>query len=73
MKRWILLLGLGLASLANTGCFLNTWDPDPAVRTLQLLKMSEDLRQTRQDMARVSLLDQPTALTPIRMNGVVGP
>ncbi len=73
MVELILLLGLGLANLTNTGCFLNTWDPDPNVRVLLLLQMSEESGPPRAHPNRPFLPDQPTALSPIRINGVVGP
>ena len=73
MYEMILLLGLGLANLSNSGSFFKPVEPDPHVRTLQLLRFSETSGQTRADLSRIPLKDQPTALTPIRMNGTVGP
>ena len=39
------------------------WDPDPSVRMEQLLVMSEELRQTRNEIARSRLLDTPSNLS----------
>ena len=73
MRKWVFLLAVGLASLANTGCFINVWDPNPNVRALQLLQMSEDLRQARIAAGKVMFQDTPTTLNPSTPSGIVGP
>lgn len=73
MRRWILAAGVGLLSLANTGCILNFWASDPNERTQQLLVVSEDLRQIRHEWNRFWMIDQPSHLTPVRIHGGIGP
>ena len=73
MKRWALLVAIGLLGMSNAGCFMAQWDPNPAVRMEQLLVMSEQLRQTRQGIAQSMLLDTPSNLTSSQLNGVVAP
>ena len=73
MKRWIALLGLGLMSAASVGCTTPPWSPSSAIRTEQLILYSEQIRMSGQDLTRLLLLDQQSALNPVRLNGAVGP
>lgn len=74
MKRWIVLLGIAWLSAASTGCMvMPPWSPDPTIRAQQLIVYSEQLRLSGQDMSQLLLLNQPTALNPVRLDGAIGP
>jgi len=73
MRRWICLLFLALFSISQAGCFIAPWDPNPTVRTIQLMIMSEQLRQSLASMRGFMFMDDPSILSPQRLNGVVGP
>jgi hypothetical protein len=72
MRRWILLAVVAVATLANTGCFVNLWSSDPDDRMQQMLNVSEDLRQIKHEWNRFWMVDQPSHLTPVRIHGGVG-
>jgi hypothetical protein len=69
MWRWLRLLMLAGLVLGNTGCFLNIWSPDPNRRMLELLNVSEDLRQIGNEWERIWMIDQPSHLTFDRIHG----
>jgi hypothetical protein len=69
MWRWLRLLMLAGLILSNTGCFLNIWSPDPNRRMLELLNVSEDLRQIGNEWERIWMIDQPSHLTYDRIHG----
>jgi hypothetical protein len=73
MRRWIALLAVGLLCITNTGCFMSFWSPVPAERSVQLMLMSEQLRQANFSVYRVMFMDDPSILAPQRNTGVVGP
>ena len=73
MKRWALLLGIGILTMSNVGCYMNVWDPNPVVRMQQLIVMSENMRQTQDSGTQSMFLDTPSNLTPMQLNGVVAP
>jgi len=73
MRRLLMLAGLGLVLLANTGCFVNIWSSDPNLRMEELLNVSEDLRQIHREFRRFWMIDQPSHMTPIRVHGGLGP
>ena len=74
MKRWLLLLALGLFSVTTTGCIQSPpLAADPSVRVYQLLQQSEQLRQTGYDMSRFALFGAPSTLNPVQTTGTVGP
>lgn len=69
MRRILTLGAVALVGLANAGCLLNQYSPDPNVRTDQLLNQSEDMRQIRQEWRRIWFNDQPSHMTPERVHG----
>jgi hypothetical protein len=73
MRRVLLLAAVAVLGLANTGCFLNQYSSDPNFRMQQLLNQSEDLRQIQGEWSRFWMNDQPSHLTPIRVDGGIGP
>jgi hypothetical protein len=74
MKRWIVLLAAGLMCASSTGCLIppNGWSADPAYRSLQLLALSEQLRQGNGDLANFLLINQMSNLNPIP-GGAIAP
>lgn len=73
MRKWLSLVLLGGLLAANTGCFINAYDPNPNVRMQQLLFQSEDLRQIREEWRRIWFTNQPSSMTFDRVSGAVGP
>ena len=72
MRRTLILAGLMVLALANTGCFLNIWSSDPNIRMEQYLNASEDMRQIEYEWRRFWFTDQPSHLTPVRIHGGLG-
>jgi hypothetical protein len=68
MRRWLLLAVAGLM-LGNTGCLINAYSSDPNRRMNELLNNSEDLRQIEYEWERIWFNDQPSHMTPERVNG----
>ena len=75
MRRKLgLLAAMAVLSLMNSGCFwINQYSSDPLVRMEQMLIDSENERQMHDAMRRFWMNDQPSHLTPYRINGGVGP
>jgi hypothetical protein len=72
--RRLLLFGLAfLLTVSNTGCLLNMYSADPNERMQQLLNQSENLRQAKKEWFRFWLVDQPSHLTPDRVDGRLAP
>lgn len=71
MKRWFIVALCGFLVSNLTGCI--AWSPDPTLRTEQLIMYSEQIRMSGQDLSRLLLLDQMSALNPQRIDGAVGP
>lgn len=71
MRRLALAAVLGAAALGNAGCLLNIWSADPVERSRELLNVSEDLRNARQEWQRIWFVDQPSHLSPYRTHGGV--
>lgn len=69
MRRLVFAVLMGSFALGNTGCWLNIWSADPVQRSRQLLNVSEDLRNVRQEWDRIWFVDQPSHLTPYRTHG----
>jgi hypothetical protein len=69
MRRLLLLAVVGGVVLGNTGCLLNQYSSDPNRRVTQLLNQSENLRQVEDEWDRFWFNDQPSHLTPERVNG----
>jgi hypothetical protein len=55
--------------LWNGGCLINFYSPDPQERVNQLIKQSEDLRTIQEEWQRIWAIDQPSHLTPNRVDG----
>lgn len=69
MRRifWTVLLGgIGLTQI---GCFLPIYPSDPNRRVAVLMHQSEDLRQISYEWSRIWFTDQPSHLTPNRIDG----
>ena len=73
MRRIILLGVVCLMTLGSMGCIINQYDSDPNIRMQQLLNQSENLRQVRGEWHRFWMNDQPSHLTPQRVNGLISP
>ena len=65
-----IILTCWLVSNART---TDQYDPDPNIRMQQLLNTSENLRQVRGDWHSIWKNDQPSHLTPQRVNGLISP
>jgi hypothetical protein len=68
MRRWLWLVVVVLIP-SNTGCLINAYSSDPNRRMIELLNNSDDLRQMEYDWERFWFMDQPSHLTPERVNG----
>ncbi len=73
MARKLLIGFLAIVGLTNTGCLMNQYSSDPRIRTEQLMNQSEDMRQANEEWRRFWMNDHPSALTPNRVSGVIGP
>ena len=71
--RRLLFLAAAASGLANAGCILNQYPSDPHQRMDVLINQSEDLRQAEQDWRRIWMNDQPSHLTPHRVDGGIAP
>jgi hypothetical protein len=69
MRRLLLGMVLGLALMANVGCFLPIYSGDPAVRTKELIFTSENMRAILAEWERIWFLDMPSHMTPRRVHG----
>src|SRR3954465_7372289 len=67
--RRVLLYLVAVCVLSNAGCFINTYSSDPNRRMVELLNVSEDLRQIELEWERFWFTDQPSHLTPERIPG----
>jgi hypothetical protein len=70
MRRLLLLVAVAGLGLAGSGC-INQYGSDPNTRMNQLINESEDMRQIRNEWQRIWFNDQPSHLTPERVNGGV--
>jgi hypothetical protein len=73
MRRLLMLAVVAAMALSNTGCLLNIWSGDPNVRMDQLMIVSENLRNIQDEWRRIWFTDQPSHLTPVRVDGGIGP
>jgi hypothetical protein len=71
-RTWPLLAIAGL-TLSNVGCFLNQYPSDKNDRMDVLMVQSENLRQIQGEWRRFWLNDQPSHLTPDRVDGGIAP
>lgn len=69
MRKLLLGTMLGVTVLANCGCVIPIYSPDPTRRLTQLLNTSENLRMITDEWERAWLIDMPTHLTPYRVHG----
>jgi hypothetical protein len=68
MRRLLFAL-MAAFVFSNTGCFINLYSSDPNRRMVELLNVSEDLRQIEYEWERIWFTDQPSHLTPERVHG----
>lgn len=69
MRKLLLAVLLGGCVASTTGCIIPAYSGDPVRRTQQLIYTSEDLRAIFDEWERIWFLDQPSHLTPYRVNG----
>ena len=69
MRKLLLAVLLGGFLASTTGCFIPAYSGDPVRRTQQLIFTSEDLRAMLDEWERIWFLDQPSHMTPYRVNG----
>jgi hypothetical protein len=69
MKRLLVLAAFAGVALANGGCLFSPLGSDPNTRMNSLLNQSEDLRQVRDEWRRFWLCEEPSHLTPERVDG----
>ena len=72
MRRMLFLAGVAAIGFCNVGCMLNAYPSTPDRRVMVLMNQSENLRQIEYEMERFWMVDQPSHLTPERVNGGVG-
>jgi hypothetical protein len=73
MRRILAIATACLLLMSNTGCILNIWSADDNIRMEQMLYVSEDLRQIREEWRRFWFTDMPSHLTPQRVHGGIVP
>lgn len=73
MRRILATAMACLLLTSNTGCILNIWSADDNIRMEQMLYVSEDLRQIRDEWRRFWFTDMPSHLTPQRVHGGIVP
>ncbi len=71
MRRLLILGGLLVLGLCNTGCLINVYSSDPNRRISELMVQSEDLRTIEYEWERIWFTDEPSHLTPERVHGGV--
>jgi len=71
-RTWPVLVIAGL-TLSNVGCFINQYPSDKNDRMDVLMVQSENLRQIQGEWRRFWLNDQPSHLTPDRVDGGIAP
>lgn len=69
MRRLLLIGVLGAMLTSSSGCLLNIWNHDPGRRSHELLVVSENLRTIYDEWERIWFIDQPSHLTPYRVDG----
>jgi hypothetical protein len=69
MRRLLFTVVVGGLAMTNAGCLINQYSSDPTRRANELLNNSEDLRQIQYEWERIWFNDQPSHLTPERVNG----
>ena len=69
MRRFLIILLLGLLTTQTVGCAI--YSADPTRRARQLLTTSENMRALLDEWERFWFLDQPDHMTPHRTHGGV--
>jgi hypothetical protein len=69
MRRLLFALILGMSLGPTTGCLIPPYSGDPPRRTDELINTSEDLRLLLDEWERFWFLDQPSHMSPYRVNG----
>ena len=69
MRKLLLGTLLSVTLLANIGCVVPIYSPNPTRRMTQLLNSSENLRMITDEWERIWLLDMPSHMTPYRVHG----
>ncbi len=72
MRRVLFLAIVAATGALNAGCMLNAYPSTPDQRVRVLMNQSENLRQVEYEMERFWMVDQPSHLTPERVDGGVG-
>jgi hypothetical protein len=73
MRRKLVLAAVAVLGCLNAGCLVNAYSSDPNTRQAQLLNQSEDLRQVGVEWQRIWFTDQPSHMTPERIDGGIAP
>jgi hypothetical protein len=75
MRSWraLLLTAAGGLAIGNAGCFINQYPSDKNDRMNVLMVQSENLRQMQGEWERFWMVDQPSHLTPDRVDGGIAP
>jgi hypothetical protein len=75
MRKWraLALLVVAGLTLGNVGCFINQYPSDKNDRMDVLMVQSENLRQIQGEWRRFWMNDQPSHLTPDRVDGGIAP
>jgi hypothetical protein len=73
LRRLLIVSAMAFALLPGSGCILNQYPSDPMARMEVNMVDSENLRQIHDEIRRFWMNDQPSHLTPYRVNGGVGP
>ena len=71
MRRVLLLVAAAGVILGQAGCFINIYSSDPNRRMVELLNVSENLRQIEYEWERIWFTDHPSHLTPERVDGAI--
>jgi hypothetical protein len=69
MRRLLLLIAILMPGFGSTGCLINLYSSNPNRRISELLVTSENLRQIEYEWERIWFTDEPSHLTPERING----
>ena len=68
MRRLLFLATVAVLVLSNVGC-INIYSSDPNRRMNELLNTSEDMRTLEYTWERIWFTDEPSHLTPDRVDG----
>jgi hypothetical protein len=71
MRRLLWMVLTTALVLSNSGCFINLYSSNPNTRMKELLNTSEDLRVMEAEWERIWFTNQPSHLTPERVDGAI--